>query len=99
MFRYSLQGPGSRKVWLVAVAAYGQLGKPEEARKAFREMRQAGAYRSIDTHAANVFLHALVEEDPLKVFVRWVWLGLAEAAHLASVFSSRLPCSFLVRRV
>lgn len=52
-------GPEARDLWRAAIVAFGALGRPGEARRAFVDMRAAGAWELCDTPTVNLLLNAL----------------------------------------
>ena len=68
------RGVAARPVWCAVIMALGALRRPHQARKAFADMRDAGAWQPGDTTTVNLLLNALAGDIALQ-FTRWGWAG------------------------
>lgn len=80
-------GPEARDVWRAAIVALGALRHPAEARRAFVDMRAAGAWEPSDTATVNLLLNALAGD----IKVQFVRCALGVAGESFGVPSSSAP--------
>lgn len=86
-------GPAGRQVWRAAIAAYGGLGRPKDARRVFVEMRESGAWSVEDVHTVNLLLNALAG----SIEVQFVRCGMPTLVQHTSVQlrPPTAPCTLL----
>lgn len=68
-------GLEARGLWRAAIVAFGALGRPGEARRAFVDMRAAGAWELSDTPTVNLLLNALAGDISVQFTRCGGWRG------------------------
>lgn len=92
------EGVGAADLWRAAIVAFGALGRPVEARRAFVGMRTAGAWEPSDTSTANLLLNALAGDVRVQ-FIRFNQLRQEGLSPEVSTYNTLLKACMRARDV